>query len=404
MSFLDAPGITAAGLDTAAAAKINDSGSATRGALNATILDLISTSTDATVPFGWVRPNDPAAIPTAPTPTVTFTTGVGMSTPLPYPTVLTYDTTAVAHVAGIYEAVDIFGRFYLSNTANAPESWQNIAQQHEFMLSGAGFGIQFYTAAFASSTIRVYVDERLAYSGAATADGRSFLKVVFPFAAVRRIRIELWNIRLSDFYYDNTVSDLWKPSGNRKTRAAIFGDSWVGGAGGLSYDKLFGYLTGYGLGWDVASLGHGGSGYVNDGPSGTSYPMTNATRLAKLAAMDLDYAIIFGSINDGAHAASAVGAAATQVYDYMATNSPKTKLIVVGVQHLHTAPSAADIANNDAIKTAALAAPNVIMWLDQLTEAWINSGDAALFIDAAHLGIAGHLKFAKRLIQEIVKP
>lgn len=35
MSFLDAPGITAAGLDSANAAKINDTGSATRGALNA---------------------------------------------------------------------------------------------------------------------------------------------------------------------------------------------------------------------------------------------------------------------------------------------------------------------------------------------------------------------------------
>jgi hypothetical protein len=59
-------------------------------------------------------------------------------------------------------------------------------------------------------------------------------------------------------------------------------------------------------------------------------------------------------------------------------------------------------ANRDAIKAAALAAPNVVRFIDPLAENWIT--DAGLFVDSAHLTPAGHTLWTQKLMQAIARP
>lgn len=168
----------------------------------------------------------------------------------------------------------------------------------------------------------------------------------------------------------------------------------------MPYYHLLEYRIGQALGWETARMGHGGSGYVYNNADATSEPMTNATRLGELAEWAPEFAIILGSVNDDSidDGGAQVGAAAESVYVTPADTTPATKLIVVGPHKLATDTPASRLANRDAIRTAALAAPNVIGFVDPIAENMIDTTESALLGDGTHFTAEGHRIWTERLI------
>lgn len=343
--------------------------------------------------FGWVSPRNPIASTVAVQPTVTF------ETVRPYAdNNLPYDTTAVTHPAGIYVPIEKFGNFYLDNHLNRPDpSPREIVS--EFVVSGSEVAPRFYVTSSAANETRIYVDGQFVQQINNVAAGIKWVKIVFPFASVRTVRIITRNSLFGGVSYPAAAAVA--PPQVHRVKAALYGDSWAVGAGASQwYTALFMLLT-QALNWEVPRMGHGGSGYVKDG-AGDSVPHTTLERLNNVVAQDLDYLICIGSINDNSESPAAVQAAATEVYDYIAQNSPKTKIIVIGVQP-QAPKNLASGPINDAVRAAALAAPNVVRFLDAYNEEWIEPGDTALMADGSHPNDAGYLKMANRFLTGLVR-
>lgn len=149
-----------------------------------------------------------------------------------------------------------------------------------------------------------------------------------------------------------------------RNRVAFVGDSFFAGSDSTYTPSLLtsANITGRMLGMDFSVQGVGGTGYVAG-----SDTFGGATRVARVAATDPDLIVISGSVNDDTSHATA-GAAATAAYAAYAVACPDVPIIVFGPQpsdHTQTI-SANRTALNAAIKTAALAAPNVIAYVDMI--------------------------------------
>jgi hypothetical protein len=233
--------------------------------------------------------------------------------------------------------------------------------------------------------------------------------------ALRRIRIYRY---LADFGgIDIKPTQAIAPTPRSIPRLFILGDSYIEGTGASS--TLTGLATTVGrlLGMETFIGGQGGTGYVNTGSTGGKAVFGDAARLAKVTAAAPDYVLVFGSQNDDG--LSGIQSAASALYTTLASSLPNAKLIVVGPPSLSSTVSTNRAANRDAVKAAALAAPNVIGFVDPNNDAqgltWISgtgntgapagNGNADVFTSsgatAGHPTQAGHDYYARRIVEAV---
>lgn len=228
-------------------------------------------------------------------------------------------------------------------------------------------------------------------------------KVTFATAATRRIRIFL---ELADYH------GIWAAPTKttvathvRRARIAFVGDSWAEGSGATFTLTSHVWQVGRFLDAEVFAAAEGGTGYSNNGGAPRK-KFGDTNRLDRVQAVAPDLVVACGSINDDNQATLQADAAA--YYAAIATRLPGVPIVVVGTQDLAGTPSAARLANAAAVKAAALAAPNVVKYVDPIAEAWITGtgkttapagdGNADLFIgpDGVHPSQAGHDYLARQ--------
>lgn len=347
---------------------------------------------------------DPAAdraVMQAP-PTLTL---VGPTTTPPYAQFLPYDTAQVRLLGGVFTLVTVSSQNYQSNIVNAPGNATQQPAAAEFTLYGDRFAAKFGNRSAGNSGLRIIVDgqpasaTKTATEIGSTGGAAFWVQVVFSSVGLRTIKIEYDQAQFGGVSHETGA--VIAPVQFRRPRCAVLGDSWVGGANAVAANELLAHRIGQAFGWDIARMGIGGTGYVNVGSGFQAYG--GATRVASLASYAPEWAIIIGSINDDATSSTTVGAAAAALYDSIAEQSPQTKLIVVGPQQMLVAAPAGRLANRDAIRDAAEAAPNALCFLDPIADEWIGLGETALIhSDATHPTEAGHERWATRLTQAIM--
>jgi hypothetical protein len=117
------------------------------------------------------------------------------------------------------------------------------------------------------------------------------------------------------------------------------------------------------LGVECYSQSAGGTGYV---VAGAFTPYGSAARLANVVAANPELIIVQGSVNDDS--STGIQAAASSLYSAYATGCPNAKVIVFGPQPSNSTStlSANRQSNIAAVKAAAMAAPNVLAFHDEV--------------------------------------
>lgn len=313
-----------------------------------------------------------------------------------------------------------------TNVVNDPHAVHPSVTVEFDVTAAAAAGAQ--VALVVTNPAAVQVDARISSNGktvgqigafALAAGATAYLPITVPGGTTQCIRVELQNAYLTGIRYVPGKVAL-NPAADRSYRVAVFGDSWVEGALGVQELALWPNVLGRLLGVPaVARMGQGGSGYVAGVPEWNAKPYTDTTRLDRLVAYAPQLVIIQGSQNDDSATPAAITAAATAVYAAIANRLPDAQVVVVGPPRLNATPSAARLANRDAVKTAALAAPNVLGFVDQLganpdVTGWITgtgtsaavagngNADVVMGSDGAHMTAEGHAYFARRVFAAIV--
>lgn len=301
------------------------------------------------------------------------------------------------------------------------------AHDIEFYHRGNDFSVHIQS--YANGDVQIYVDEQRMLPTTGTeylpgSPGINFLNVKFATSKVRKIRVALGKNPFVQVLVP-AVDNIF-PSEPRM-RAVAIGDSYFEGAdlpatGSIHSRTLVGALKEK-TGWDIYNYGQGGTGYINNGAAGSSglgpsgvAAYGHSTRRAAFNALpsDVKIAIICGGANDGTFTPAAVKAAAIQLYADIYTDRPNVSIIVAGVEAGVYDNISADLdLINTAIKEAALAAPNVIGFIDMRgTPKWItgtgnagsiqNDGNADIFkaSDNVHPTMAGNQYLADRFVSE----
>lgn len=254
------------------------------------------------------------------------------------------------------------------------------------------------------------------------------LAFTFASASTYRIRIE------SEYQQRNGIEyiqgDAIVPSAPTKPTWLCYGDSFVQGANGSTALTAWPYLLAPLLGVEMINCGQGGTGYQYTAGVGSRVPYSTLARVQAAAAAKPDVAIIFGSVNDLQQAATditPIGAAATQTYAYWQQYAPATKLIVIGIQRFLSTQTVYGANAAALVKTKALAAPNVLGYIDPTSGTWqakngatggnsipwfpVSNGYASnqqnddpsmtLSSDNVHPSTAGHMHMARRAFTTI---
>jgi hypothetical protein len=241
------------------------------------------------------------------------------------------------------------------------------------------------------------------------------------FSTNRPRRIRLW-LTACDFG-GVTVPTGFDIVANPKAevrRWAFVGDSWGGESGRMKVPYVIPYFLGQMLPHtEMAHCAIGSTGYVATG--GISMQFGASARITGLTNFVPNYIVVSGSINDTASGASAIGTAAAAYYAAIASALPSAKIFVVGPQPVGPdyATNVALNANNEAVKTAALAAANVYGFIDLIkgriirgsggvTSSADSVGDgnySQLIISEAdlHPGAAGGMTVAQRIFEGIFR-
>lgn len=195
--------------------------------------------------------------------------------------------------------------------------------------------------------------------------------VNFGTYAVRRITIEADRLALIGFYRE--ANGMVWPTHSRPDKVAFLGDSFAAGSVAQSAVLAWPFHAARLLRWGHPwLLGQGGTGYLNPGTSGRT---AFAGRVADVANAAPDILVVSGGFNDvpsknAAYTASALQAAASALFAAIATSCPTVKKVyVVGAWQPTGSPAAELTAANNAVKAAALAAPNVTAFID--TTGWV---------------------------------
>lgn len=343
--------------------------------------------------------------------------GPGGSSPINAgsPTSIAYDDARITHLGQDNIVFNQFSRDYFANKTNGNDTSAPCADEFDFY--GDDLALLFRAEQTNTAQFWAWVDGKPAtaapviVSANTSAGSVSWYRITFGSVAMRRIRIYRY---LADF----GGIDI-KPTGaifqapRLSPKLFVLGDSYILGIGATT--ELAGMTQSLGrlLGMEVFQAGQGGTGYVNNGGGGNKGPYTAAERIAKIKDVLPDYVLVFGSENDDG--LSGVEAAAASVYSQIASASPASRVIVVGPPSLGSTITPNRAANRDAVKAAALAAPNVIGFIDPNNDeqglTWISgtgnagapdgSGNADIFTSygttAGHPTQAGHDYYARRI-------
>jgi hypothetical protein len=200
------------------------------------------------------------------------------------------------------------------------------------------------------------------FGGPATAGATYRLRITFTSSKQRRIKIFVSSVsfRFLEHHVTTQVSPAPRPA---LSMCGGF-DSLTNGALGLSDMETWGFRTALMLGMEYYSIGAGGRGYVTVDGGGYAKHSDDIV-INAIAAVKPDYCVWVGSVNDPG---AGVDVAATSMFSKMATLSPETQIIVAGPQQTNVPglTAAARIAARDQVRAAAIAAPNVIGFLDIL--------------------------------------
>jgi hypothetical protein len=190
---------------------------------------------------------------------------------------------------------------------------------------------------------------------------------------LHRVRVYLHNCDFAGF--NKPLNTLAWPVPTSELRIGGILDSWGDGAIGVRSGRTYMQTVAILLGAQYFVDAAGGSGYTVVG-GGTIFG--DNARLTRLAAAGLDVLVVAGSVNDDVNSSATpaqIQAAAAQLYSDWQVLQPHVPIIVIGAQSTGTGPTgdgnAARIANNNAVKAAALAAPNVLGFIDMIGEGWI---------------------------------
>jgi hypothetical protein len=214
-----------------------------------------------------------------------------------------------------------------------------------------------------------------------------FFKVAFPDKRPRQIKVEL---TYAPAFYGLVVGSEDKispPQVPLRDRVIIFGDSWTGptivepvagpyqpGLLGSGYAQTLGEY----FNWDWWEDGEGGTGFVNPGPVGNTWPQR---ALTDLCGQNPDRVVVFGGGNDGNHSEAEIQQAATLFLTEVTTCLPGTPIYLIGPQ---------SVEDNTAAAMAAAAAlfPDAVTYAGPAVETWIygipddpTTGNAYLYID-----------------------
>jgi lysophospholipase L1-like esterase len=213
---------------------------------------------------------------------------------------------------------------------------------------------------------------------------------------------------------------VWKPQRQDAVKVATIADSTGSATGATLPNGGWEAIAGKLLGWsDVREIAIGGSGFVNTGPSNSTFG--DATRLADLAEANPDVLVVMSSSNDSATATATVTAAALAALRAYRTALPSAPIIVTGAWG-GAGPSAAQTNNENAVKSAFDTWADANSWwvpvLTDTTGSWVfgtgtssatnGSGNTDYFaFDTAHPNQAGHFYFAARFaraVRDLVLP
>lgn len=294
----------------------------------------------------------------------------GGTSPIATPTILPWTTKRVSVFGGKLTKYPNYNYGY--NNTNG--GWTPGLFWIEFDYVGAGFAVAFRNGATNSAQAWLWVDGAPATADAGTltaAAGNSaaFFHVAFGSVAPRRIRIYMRNMDFGGLHV--AATDSVGPVRAPSIRIGWLGDSWVDSATGATSTPqgLIPTIARI-LDADIRSCGQGGTAHSNPSTTGKA-KYSDPSRIAGVAAHDPDLIIVSGSSNDDGFT-STVAADAAATFAALAVACPGVPVLVIGPPCLPS-NSASRIASRDAVKAAALAAPNVLGFLDQLDPAGVLS-------------------------------
>lgn len=196
-----------------------------------------------------------------------------------------------------------------------------------------------------------------------TSGGIFFLRLTWAAVSQRRVTIRMRNAAPYDVSIP--VTHTLSATDRRRPKVACVGASFTkentpGVVGG--FNELDSWTWGFQdmLGVEMFQCARGGTGYA------TTTPYNDTTRMDNLVKTNPDLIVVEGSGNDDGIAAATLTSAAASFYSACATRLPGVPIIVVGAQpnDAATVNGATRLANLNAVKAAADAAPNVIAFID----------------------------------------
>lgn len=260
-----------------------------------------------------------------------------------------------------------------------------------------------------AGSFRVYADGQIALDYTYPTVSTQYL-LDFGSQAVRTIRVDMSRVGFNGL---RLPAAAWVTPTPARPKLYVLGDSWVEGAsyyydGGTLKNNSdlmhMAFLTGRLLDASCFIGGISGSGYV--GRQSVSEHYAAEPRMLNVVRSGAACVVVFGSINDSTSSAPE-GANATTLYSRIAADLPTTDVVVVGRQSYGTS---ALTNSSPYLKTAALAAPNVVTYADPRAENWVTgtgnstapAGDGTADIyhngdNTSHLTVAGNRYYAERL-------
>jgi len=328
------------------------------------------------------------------------------------------DVTAIRRVGCVGETVTAAGASFVQNQVSTETGLRARPWAVEFTTDAEDMAIAF-RAASDTPRLWVWVDGRpmsrgpRTFSTGVAEDNRSWLRLTFPDARRRTIRVYLAR---ADYGGLSVAAGRTAVATKavEPLKVALVGDSWFTDNGSVVWPYDTGAPLGFLLGAETFLCGIGLTGYV---AAGFSTPYGSPARMAMLARTGADLVVVNGSTNDTGRSASAVTSAARDLYAAIADRLPAARVVVVGPQPVPAgyATSSQVLANRDAVKSAALAAPNVLGFVDPVARQWLTGsgridapagdGNRDYYVDssALHLGRSGGQYYAQRILRELVR-
>lgn len=192
---------------------------------------------------------------------------------------------------------------------------------------------------------------------------------------------------------------FWKPDQSQVLRMGWFGDSYPEGTNAENSvypiaNAAWPVLTGELLGIrDVRQFVAGSTGYIST--AGGVRPKLRDMIPLVADQGDMHIIVVSHGYNDSSNTAAAITAEAKLAYAALRKQYPNAIIIVLGCQAGSGAPTAAQIATENAIKDAVTQTGDKFMRFVPVstdTPVWLSSANAALYVssDNTHPNLAGH--------------